>query len=288
MPIGFGNLLDSIAPGKTRQHFFNLPLASELQDNAIGNLSQSRTSNLSQLGRFSTDIDRALANIRGLDASDQSTLGGLINNTANQDPLGDYRTIRGENLNALKGLSDVLGNVGRRQQSLNLASMGLGGGAGSSYQDILNQSRVNTAIAPIANSIFNNLATDATSVNNSRLNNLAATLGLMSERANVPVRGLNLRALPINLQNLIDNQYLLGLDTIGNTSRNNTAGFEYRQSPLGAAGGLLDGLIDTALSAYTMGLGGSGGGGGGGMFGGMFGGGQPPIYQVGSNGFLVR
>lgn len=265
--FNLGGVIGALRPPKLKRIEYSKPLMTELEGPALQNVSNVYGQNVKDVGLFSGDVTDAINQIKAFAPEDQAYISSLLGRQSAYDPMETYRTLRRENLGALNEQAGFLTQQGRRAESEALARLGMGGGRGSSYQDILRQGRVNTAIAPITSQIFGSLGSDTYNLSNLRGQDIAQTLGLLDARTQIPQRTLALRTMPMAARTGALNDYLSGLSGLGGTIRGNIAGFKEEEDKLAAAfkagDEALNSALDIAVSLY-----------GGGMLGG-FGGGKP-------------
>lgn len=249
---------------------------SRMQDwlNDYIEANQQRIADVNRLrGKAETDYDALFSDWRGY------------------DPTGTYERMRKGNLDALAGWAGSLEDRGRRQDDLARAAMGMGGRPDGSYERTLRADRVSRNISPVLGTIFSNLGSDFSAVDNARRSNTSGLMDLVGARTNTAFLGDGMELNPSRaLMAMRGGQY----DQLGQAVDNavaNTAGWRQVRNTADRIG---DGLnsandamwsnINNAVSAYSSlygggmlgGMGGGGGGGGGlmSLFGGGGGGGM--------------
>lgn len=192
------------------------------------------------------------------------------------DPTATYERIRGGNIASLADQFVNLASRGAKEDKLALAALGYGGRGPGSYESILRSDRISRNIAPVLNTIYGNLGRDTAGLNNDRLANLAATLGIMRERQAAPTAAAGLALLPYQARaSMLGDEIGMGGE-LGGAIQGNTAGFQSQKNKWAnffqQSGRAFDQVADTAIDLYSSYMGG-GLGGMGGIGGGMGGGG---------------
>lgn len=253
--------------GKLKQHFFSDSIAGSIpgltgRGNRIGNLDDTSLSN------FQRAVNSAFDQSRGFAGEDVGALGGLINRGAAYDPLETVDRIRSGNFDALNGLFGQLEDRGASADKLSLAARGFGGRGGSSFENILRSDRTSRNLAPVANTIFQNLAPQINAASSDRENNIGQVLSLIANRAQRPYQNLDALLSPVEARQNALSGSINNLGALSDVAKTNTSGFQFIpnrwRSMLGNTGAGLDSAVGTLMSLYGSGaLGGAGGGGGG-------------------------
>lgn len=212
-------------------------------------------------------ITAALPQAMAISQENIGTLGELGKQYQEFDPTSTYERIRGGNIASLADQFVNLASRGAKEDKLALAAMGYGGRGPGSYESILRSDRISRNIAPVLNTIYGNLGRDTAGLNQDRLANLAATLGIMRERQALPASTAGLALLPYQARaSMLGDEIELGGGLAG-AIEGNTAGFQSKKNKWAnffqQSGRALDQAADAYISMYGGGMMGGGGGGAG-------------------------
>lgn len=285
-----------------------MPLGGEAMGNAVGgffgkdklnkivyddSLRDTQTAQAYSLGKLREAAEKAGQNYEDRITAampsalqiTQENIGSLANlqkQGQEFDPTATYERIRGGNIASLADQFVNLASRGAKEDKLALAALGYGGRGPGTYESILRSDRISRNIAPVLNTIYGNLGRDTSGLNQDRLANLAATLGIMRERQAAPTAAAGLALLPYQARaSMLGDEIGMG-GALGSATQANTAGFETVKNKWAnffqQSGRAFDQVADTAIDLYSsyMGggmMGGMGGGGMGGMAGAAAGGG---------------
>lgn len=278
MPIG-GEAMGNAIGG-----FFGGPKVKQIIYNKnLGDAQNQQGIQLQDLAKYGDTAQRAYAaavaastpQAQAINQENIGTLGTLANQYAAYDPTANYERIRSGNISSLADQFVNMASLGQEGDKLALAARGYGGSGPGSYESILRSDRISRNIAPVLNTIYGNLGTDASRTSADRLSNLQATMALLQTRGALP-GSLDYRALlPYQSQaNMLGGQIAMGGD-LANAYKANVAGFQSTPNKWAnffqQSGRAADQVADTAVSLagdvasmYSGGmLGGFGGGGGG-------------------------
>lgn len=199
----------------------------------------------------------------------------------NFDPTGTYERIRGGDIAALTGLADTLSGVGSRQEAQLAARLGLAGRPRSSAREILRSTRIGSALAPVANTIFGNLGGTTSRLGDLTFGRSRGLADLAFRRPALYSDLYNFALSPLDAEARSLAYETGALSPIAAANRDNFAGMETTRRagifdyPLKASeylAGTVGNLSDAAGSVFSAipligGIGGMLGGGGGGVSG---------------------
>lgn len=279
MPVGgeaFGSAIGGFFGGpKIKAIEYNKYLNDTINDQAIG-LRGLRKIGDTAADAYAASLTGSTPEFERINADTISRLSGLADQYGTFDPTSTYERVRSGNIASLADQFVNLANYGQEGDKLALAVRGYGGRGPGSYESILRSDRISKNIAPVLNTIFGNLGIDTASLNQNRLQNLAATMGVLQARHGLPDAGAARTLLPYEARLSMLGREIPLSGQVAEATKANTAGYEQTQNKWAnffqQMGRATDQLGDfamngaqTALSAYTGGaFGGMGGGGGGG------------------------
>lgn len=159
------------------------------------------------------------------------------------DPMETYRTVRDENLAALGRQADMMSGVGKREESIAAARLGMAGRPTSMARDVLRSNRANAALAPTVNSIFSNVGRDSSGINADQASTVELLMQLASARPDVFNSYLNMALNPMRAEADGLNAEGSFWQQLANAAKTNTAGVNVESS-----GGIMD-IISGLTSA---------------------------------------
>lgn len=262
---GFGS-------NKSTQQFYNPWVNTNLSWLGEGFKNDGKAIN-DALAAFTQENATRTANnnrLRGMAESDYNMLFGQ---TQGYSPMADYERLRTGNLGALKDWSGILGEQGRRSESLAQAALGMGGRPSGSYEKALVADRVSRNVAPVINTVMGNLGRDTSALGALRFQNTGQAADLIDARTNTANIGYGDSLAPAYAMmgfrdaqtNLLGNQ--------ANVASENSAGWQKKSNwadRIGAAVQAFDTTLnrDIGIAADAIGkIGGAAGGIMGGIFG---------------------
>jgi hypothetical protein len=276
----FGGITGAIGAGfgsdKVNQQYYSPGVNSNL--NWLTGLFKGDNKSIDDaLAAFTLENNTRTANnnrLRGLAEADYSNLFGQ---TQGYNPMGEYERLRSGNLGALKDWSGILGEQGRRTESLAQAALGLGGRPSGSYEKALVADRVSRNVAPVINTVMGNLGRDTSALGALRFNNIGQAANLIDSRTNTANIGYGDALAPAYAMMDFRNAQTGLLGGQAGVAKANSAGWQQDRNwadRLGDAGQAFDNTMnrDIGVAAGALGsltgmgaMGGVGGMGGGGM-----------------------
>lgn len=275
MPIG-GEAIGSAIGGffggpKIKPIEYNKYLTDTISDQAIG-LRNLRKYGDTSADAYAAALAASAPQFQQINQDTIAKLSDLAGQYAGFDPTSTYERIRGGNIASLADQFVNLASLGQEGDKVALAARGYGGRGPSSYESILRSDRISRNIAPVLNTIFGNLGSDTAGLNQNRLANLAATMGILQARHTLPDAPAARELLPYEARLSMLGREIPLSGMTAEAAKANIAGYEQTQNKwanffqqMGRAG---DQMADTYLSLYgggmlPTGMGGMGGGGGG-------------------------
>ena len=278
MPVGFQAFGEGIGgffgKDKIQNVYYSEPLSQYYENQALTGLKDLGDAGTRSVGDYSRALRAAIPQSEALTQENIDTYGKLAQGYFNQDPYAGYERIRSGNLSDLFGRVDQLANYGVEADKRAMANLGYGGRGPSSFGVLQGRDRLARNFAPTVDTIYQNLGSDTTRLEQARLANLAATMELMQQRQGLPAQTARLHLEPYKAQaESLAAQLMLARD-LGYGIEENIAGQrvipnKWRNffSKMGeSADQFTDAAREDSMRAWEayMGAGGGGGGGGGG------------------------
>lgn len=247
-------------------HYYNDVLRDEQGQQGLS-LKRLRESGDAAANAYAAAIAASTPKYNELNADTINRLTGLADQYQSFDPTSNYERVRSGNISSLADQFVNLANYGQEGDKAALAARGYGGRGPSSYESILRSDRISKNIAPVLNTIYGNLGADTAGLNQNRLANLAATMGIYQSRLGLPGAADARTLLPYQAREaMLGNQIGMGGGALAETSKANVSGYEQKQDKWAKFMQGIGRSMDQGFDAYMSVA-------GGGAFGGMMGGG---------------
>lgn len=221
----------------------------------------------SSLADYASANKNRIANTQRLAGLAESDFSGMLGSAKNYDTLSTHNALLGSQVAALKDIMGYAGDQGRREDSLALAALGLGGRSGGSYERALVADRMGRAFAPQFGNIISNLGGVYSTAANDRMSNLSAIMDMINARTGTADYGAGLELNPALATLQIRGGQIGNLGGLAEAAKANTAGFTEKKNWASSIGD----SMQTAGNGM-MGMSGAGGGLGGLNLGGSMGG----------------
>jgi hypothetical protein len=268
--------------GKTEYEplYYSKPLKQATED-SISQMAVDRAGYNRDIGNIEGEVAGAQALYKQITPEDVSTLGRIAQQSSiNPQDLFDVLASRYQGM-ADSSLAKLNAGGLSALDKLNLSRSGRGGrgNARSRYENILSANRFSQSAVPLFSQAMGSVTPAVTALSNVGAQNARTAMDAISQRGNLPLRGVGLSFLPMDARGQASNTQADLLGKIGAANVANIFGIESKDNfarKLGKYGNEQAGqIMDLAKSAasmyFTGGLGGMGGmGGGGGEGGGGF------------------
>lgn len=164
------------------------------------------------------------------------------------DPVAVYERLRGGNLGALTGLTDMLSGVGRRQEAQAAARLGLAGRPRSAARDILRSSSLASAFSPVAGQIFAGLGTDTSNLGSTLTGQSKELRALAAARPDLYKTMLQLGLAPLEAEQMGLAGETSALNALADAVKKNYAGMDVNKKMgiMDYVTGITGGLAETA------------------------------------------
>ena len=262
------------------------PLRDSVNVTAGSSLNRYRRRAGETLDAFQLLADRTLPKVEGAIQLGQNDINSASSLLKGLNPLSNYERIREGNLTSIKGLSDWLAGIGRRQEGQLAARLGMAGRPMSSARDLIRSSGASSALSPLVQSIFSNLGSDNSGISRDVMNQAAGLRSMANARPDLYGSLYNYALAPLDAERMSLGGETDTLNALAQAVKSNYAGMDV-QKKMGimdypvrmsenlsaTVGNIADAAGSVAGIAGSF-MGGMGGMGGlGGMMGGMGGGG---------------
>lgn len=256
-------------------HYYNDTLHDVQGQQALG-LGNLRKFGDTSAAAYAAALAASAPQFNQINQDTISKLSDLAGRYAGFDPTSTYERIRGGNIASLADQFVNLANYGQQGDKAALAARGYGGRGPGSYESILRSDRISRNIAPVLNTIYGNLGSDTAGLNQNRLANLAATMGILQARQGLPDAAAARELLPYEARlSMLGREVPLG-GQLAESTKANLSGYEQKQNKWAkffqGVGRSMDQGFDAFMSIYgggaLGGMGGLGGGAGGAIGGG--------------------
>lgn len=214
------------------------------------------------LADYATANKARIANTQRMAGLAEADFGNLLGTVRNYDPVVTHDRLLGSQVGALKDVMGFAKDAGRREDSLRMAALGLGGRPGGAYEQALVADRTARAFAPQFGNIISNLNGVYSTAEGSRSSNLADAIGLINARTGTADYGAGLELNPALATLNIRGGQIANYGGLADAIKANTAGFTEQKNWASKIGGAMQNAGNGIMGA-AGGMGMMGGGGGG-------------------------
>lgn len=218
----------------------------------------------SSLADFGTATKSRIGNTKRLAGMAETDYGDLLAGAKLYDPVLTSERLLSSQTGALKDMMGNAGDLGRRQESLALASLGRGGAPSrGSYERALIADRTARVFAPQFGNIISNMPGMYGTAENARLANLGLASEMVGARTGTADYGAGLELLPAQARIDMRRGQAGAYGDVVSGQAANTSGFTQHSDTLAKVGDSLEAFGGGLANAGSLGMGGGLGGGGG-------------------------
>jgi hypothetical protein len=212
----------------------------------------------SDLNRILAAISGAQPEVKKVGDEDLSSLGQLLQQNVQTRPLDTAMTYGNYSTGLLDKVAKNIAGYGKSQDNRLLASLGHGGGGGSTFQTNTILDRVSKNLAPAYSSIIAGIPGAVSTFSQGDASRANNAINLVAQRAGIPLRGIQTEMLGSGQRAQTMSDKIGALTGLSQAYRSNYLGSRYVPSKgeriASGAGNALDGILDAYVAYQTGGL----------------------------------